>query len=621
MERRVEKLLRLPPCRPAARWRKALRFSALLLVLTTPAHAQRTYALSLLEEPKLPAGFTAFPYVNPDAPKGGEVSMGAIGTFDSFNPFVVRGTPAAGSSLLFDTLAKESADEANTEYAHLAQTIELAPDRMWVAFELRPEAHFNDGTPVTAQDVAWSFNTLREKGRPFYRTYYADVADVAVESERRVVFHFKSNANHELPTILGQIPVLPEHWWKGRDFSAPLSEPPLGSGPYVVDHFELGRTVAYRRAPDYWAVNLPTARGLDNFGILRYEYFRDPTVAREAFKAGQIDLRQENVAKEWATAYDFPAVQRGLVKKEQFAHRLPTGMQAFTLNTRRDRFKDPRVREALAQVFDFEWMNKNLFYEAYTRTGSYFSNSEFASSGVPTGDELALLEPFRATLPTALFTEPFKLPVTDASGNNREGLHRALDLFKQAGWEVRDRKLVNAAGEQMSLEILLDQPAFERVGLPYTQQLQRLGIDARIRTVDPSQSEKRMDEFDFDMAVALIPESESLGNEQTEFWTCSSASLPGSQNVAGICDPAIDALVAKLVNATDTAGLLTASHALDRVLLWRWYMVPMWHQQKVNVAYWNRFSRPSQPVRTGVDFSSWWVDPALAAAADAARRP
>jgi len=592
------------------------------LLLAPPAQAQttRTYALSLLAPPRLPADFPAFPYVNPDAPKGGEVALSAVGTFDSFNPFVIRGTSASGVGTLFDTLLRPNADEASAEYGHLAQTIELPPDRMWVAFELRPDARFHDGTPVTAGDVAWTFRMLREQGRPRYRTYYADVADVTAESERRVVFHLKSNANRELPMILGELAVLPEHWWKGRDFSAPLSEPPLGSGPYVVDHFELGRTVAYRRAPDYWAENLPTGRGQDNFDLMRYEYFRDPTVAREAFKAGQIDFRQENVAKEWATGYDFPAVQRGLVKKEAIAHRLPTGMQAFALNGRRDPFKDVRVREAFAQVFDFEWMNKNLFYGNYTRTESYYSNSDFASGGLPEGDELALLQPFRASLPAALFTEPFKLPVTDASGNNRDGLRRALDLFKQAGWDVRDRKLVNAAGQKMSVEILLDEPAFERVGLPYTQQLQRLGIEARIRTVDPAQFQKRMDAFEFDIAVALIPESASLGNEQTEFWTCASASAPGSQNVAGICNPAVDALVGKVVNAKDYPALLAASHALDRVLLWNWYMVPMWHIQKVEIAYWNRFGRPSQPVRTGVDFATWWIDPALSAATEAARR-
>jgi microcin C transport system substrate-binding protein len=597
-----------------------IALALLTLLLAAPAvQAQPTYGLSLLGAPKLPADFTHFPYVNPDAPKGGTVVLAANGTFDSFNPFVVRGSPAAGIGMVWDSLLANNADEASTMYAHLAQSVEIAPDHLSVAFTLRPEAHFNDGTQVTAEDVAWTFRTLREKGRPTFRAYYADVSDVTVEGDRRVVFHFKSAANRELPMILGQIAILPEHWWKGRDFSAPLTEPPLGSGPYKVDSFDMGRTVTYRRVPDWWAANLPTGRGLHNFDAERYEYFRDPTVTFEAFKAGQVDFRVENVAKQWATGYDFPAVTQGLVKKELVEQHLPTGMQAFAMNTRRPVFHDRRVREALVQVFDFEWMNKNLFYNNYTRTESYFSNSDFASSGVPTGAELALLEPFRAKLPPELFTQPFKLPVTDGSGNNREGLKRALELMHQAGWEVRDRKLVDADGNQMSFEILLNEPAFERVGLPYVQSLQRLGIDAHIRTIDAAQFQKRMDELDYDMAITSIPESESLGNEQTDYWTCGAANQTGTSNIAGVCDPAVDALVAHLVAAKDYDDLVTSAHALDRVLLWGWYMVPQWHLQKVRLAYWNRFGHPAEPVRTGVEFNSWWVDKALAAATDAAR--
>ena len=480
-----------------------------------------------------------------------------------------------------------------------------------VAYTLRPEAHFNDGTPVTAEDVAWTFNTLREKGLPAFRAYYAEVADAAAEGDRRVVFHFKTAENHELPMILGQIAILPEHWWKSRDFSAPLTEPPLGSGPYRVESFASGRSITYRRVPDWWAANLPTGRGLNNFDVVRYEYFRDPTVTFEAFKAGQIDFRTESSAKNWATAYDFPAMGQGLVKKEAVPQHLPTGMQAFVMNTRRPVFQNPLVREAVNQVFDFQWMNKNLFYDQYTRTESYFSNSDFASSGVPQGAELALLEPFRAKLPAALFTQPFKLPVTDGSGNNREGLRRALELLAQAGWTIKDRKLVDASGAQMSLELLLSEPAFERIGLPYVQALQRLGIDAHIRTIDAAQFQKRMDGLDFDMAEAQFPESESLGNEQAQFWGCAVANEPGTQNLAGICDPAVDALVARVISAKDYDGLVTAARALDRVLLWNWYVVPQWYLQQVRIAYWNRFGYVPVPVRIGVAFEAWWLDPAL----------
>jgi microcin C transport system substrate-binding protein len=589
----------------------------------TPAASEaplRTYGISLLGELGLPADFKAFGFVNPDAPKGGEVALSAVGTFDSFNPFIVRGTAASDVLRVWDTLMKTDADEAETEYGLLANVIELPADRMGVAFELRPEAKFNDGTPVTAEDVAWTFETLRDKGRPFYRQYYADVASVAVEGPRRVVFRFKSSTNRELPLILGQMPVLPKHWWAGRDFDKPLTDPPLGSGPYRVGHFEFGRTLTLERVPDVWSKDLPALRGQNNFDTRRTEYFRDGTVALEAFKAGQIDFREENIAKEWATAYNFPAVQKGLVKKELLTHHMPTGMQGFGMNTRRPLFKDVRVRHALAMAFDFEWANANLFYGSYTRTHSYFSNSDLASSGLPEGDELTLLNKYRDKLPPDIFTKPFTLPVTDASGNNREDLRAALALLEQAGWKVRDRKLVDANGQPLSFEILLDQPAFERVALPYVQWLAKLGIDAHVRTVDPAQFQRLSDTYDYDMIVIAMGESDSPGNEQTGYWTCDSAKLEGGDNLMGVCDPVIDALVRDVVSTPDHAHLVVAARALDRVLLAGWYVVPHWYLQSVRVAYWDRFGRPDKPVRTGLAFDSWWIDPAKAAATDAARR-
>jgi len=579
----------------------------------------RTYGFSMLEAPSLPPDFKNFPYVNPDAPKGGEVALSAIGTFDSFNPFIVRGTPAFSVLRVWDTLLKANVDEAETEYGLLAKVIELPADHMGVAFELRPEAKFHDGTPVTAEDVAWTFETLREKGRPFYRQYYADIASATVEGPLRVVFRFKSATNRELPLILGQMPVLPKHWWAGREFDKPLTDPPLGSGPYRVGHFEFGRSLALQRVPDVWSKDLPVTRGLDNFDTMRNEYFRDGTVALEAFKAGQIDFREENVAKDWATAYDFPAFQKGLVKKELLTHHLPTGMQGFAMNTRRPLFKDVRVRHALAMAFDFEWANANLFYGSYTRTTSYFSNSELASSGIPEGDELALLNKYRDQLPPDLFTKPFQLPVTDGSGNNREALRGALALLEQAGWKVHDRKLVDADGQPFSFEILLDQPTFERVALPYVQWLSRLGIEARVRTVDPAQFQRLTDTYDFDMIVIALGESESPGNEQSGYWTCDSMKEEGGYNLAGVCSPVIDDLVRQVVLATDRAHLVIACRALDRVLLAGWYVVPHWYLQSVRAAYWDRFGRVNKPVRTGLAFDSWWVDPVKAAATDAAR--
>jgi microcin C transport system substrate-binding protein len=580
----------------------------------------RTYGISLLGAPSLPPDFKHFPYVNPDAPKGGEVALSSIGTFDSFNPFIVRGTSAADVFRVWDTLTMANADEAETEYGLLAKVIELPADHMGVAFELRPEAKFHDGTPVTAEDVAWTFETLREKGRPFFRQYYADVASVTVEGPLRVVFRFKSDANRELPLILGQMPVMPKHWWAGRDFDKPLTDPPLGSGPYRVGKFEFGRTLAMERVPDSWQKDLPVMRGLNNFDIRRTEYFRDGTVALEAFKAGQIDFREENVAKEWATAYDFPAQQKGLVKKELLNHHLPTGMQGFGMNTRRPAFQDVRVRHALAMAFDFEWANANLFYGSYTRTNSYFSNSDLASSGIPEGAELTLLDKYHSQLPPDLFTKPFQLPVTDGSGTNREQLRAALALLEQAGWKVKDRKLVDANGNPFTFEILLDQPTFERVSLPYVQWLSRLGIEARVRTVDPAQFQRLIDTYDFDMIVVSYGESESPGNEQAGYWTCDSAKAEGGYNLMGVCSPVIDDLVHNLIATPDHAHLIVATHALDRVLLAGWYVVPHWYLQSVRVAYWDRFGRPDKPVRTGLAFDSWWVDPVKAAAIDAARR-
>jgi microcin C transport system substrate-binding protein len=618
--------------------------TALLLLVCTATMAladdgpiTRSNAIAILAKPALPEDFPYFPYVNPNAPKGGEVTLASIGTFDSFNPFILRGTSAAGqvspwvilpggsgsgSSIghIWESLLTSSADEVATGYGHIAQTIEMPANKLWVAFELRPEAKFSDGVPLTAEDIAWTYNTLLAQGRPSFRIQMADVKDVVVENPHRVVFHFKSNENRELPLILGGIPILPKHFFDGRDFTKPLVDPPVGSGPYRIASFELGRSVVFERRADWWAANLPTAKGTNNFDRVRIEYFRDTTVAMEAFKAGQTDLRSENISKNWATAYDFPAVQKGWVIKGDFKHHLPTGMQGYIMNTRRPAFADPLVRQAMDEAFDFEWENKNLFYNSYVRTDSYFSNSDLASSGIPEGDELKLLEPYRKELPPALFTEPFKLPVTDGTGNNREQLRRALKLLEQAGWTVKDRKLVDKNGQQMSFTILLDDPSLERPALPYVQQLQKLGIDAHVRTVDPAQYQHLTDDFDFDMTMIVYPESDIPGNELRDYFTCAAAKAQGSGNWGGICDPAVDALVEGVVTAQDRQTLTTAARALDRVLLWRWYLVPNWDSNSFHVAYWDRFGHPDKPIRQGFNFDTWWVDPTKSAAIEAAKQ-
>ena len=614
----------------------------LLFALTLPARADdgpvtRSNAIAILGKPALPPDFPYFPYVNPDAPKGGEVTLASVGTFDGFNPFILRGTAdghsvtpwvalpggaGSGSSVghVWESLLTPSADEVATGYGHLAQTIEVPANKLWIAFEIRPEARFSDGTPVTAEDVAWTYQTLLKQGRPSFRITFGDVKDVVVEGPRRVVFHFKTAENRDLPVIVGGLPVLPKHFFEGRDFAKPLADPPIGSGPYRIASFELGRSITFARNPDWWAANLPTGRGTNNFDRVKIEYFRDSTVAMEAFKAGEVYLRSENVSKNWATAYDFPAVTNGQVLKENFPHHLPTGIQGYAMNTRRPMFKDPRVRQAIAWAFDFEWTNKNLFYGAYARTTSYFENSDLASKGVPQGDELKLLEPYRASLPPALFTQPFTLPVTDGSGNNREELKFALDLLRQAGWQVKERKLVGPDGQPMSFSILLEDPSLERIALPYVQNLQKLGMDVKVRTVDPAQFQHLTDDFDFDMIMMIYPASDLPGNELRDYWSCAAAKTQGSMNTPGICDPAVDALIEKIITAQDRVTLTTAARALDRVMLWGWYLVPNWDQPTFHIALWDRFGRPDKPLREGFNFDTWWVDAAKSAALDTARR-
>jgi microcin C transport system substrate-binding protein len=580
----------------------------------------RTHALSLLGAPALPPDFPHWPWVNPEAPKGGEVALTAIGSFDSFNPFILRGTAAVGLTNLYDSLLQESADEASSEYAHLAEVIEIPADRMGVTFELRESARWHDGRPVTAEDVVFTFNTLRSQGRPFYRAYWSDVAEVVAESPRRVTFRFRTNENRELSLILGQMQILPRHFWEGRDFARPTLDVPVGSGPYRLERFEPGRTVTYRRVETYWARDLNTRRGVHNFDAMRYEYFRDVTVAFEAFKAGQIDFRTENIARNWATGYDFPAVRRNLVRRDEIRHELPTGMQAFVVNLRRPLFQDARVRQALIEVFDFEWLNANIFNGLYNRTTSFFSNSELASSGLPTGRELEILQRYRGRIPETVFTTEHRLPVTDGTGNNREGARRALALLREAGWTVRDRRLTNAQGQRFTFEILLNGASFERIALPYVQWLERLGIEARVRTVDPAQYQVRIDAFDYDMTVDVMGQSLSPGNEQRDYWTCDKARQNGSQNVAGICDPVIDELVELLITAPDREELIHRTRALDRVLLHNHFVIPQWHNRRFWIAFWDRFGRPERNPRYGLGFDSWWIDPTRDRALAEARR-
>ena len=560
--------------------------------------------------------FEHFDYVNPNAPKGGTVTFSAVGSFDSFNPYIVKGEPAVGISLLYESLTTQSLDEPFSEYGLLAETIEMPEDRSWVAFTLRPEARWHDGKPVTVEDVIWSLETLRAKGAPFYRYYYKNVKSVEAAGDRRVKFTFDQTINRELPLIIGQLPILPKHYFEGREFDRTTLEPPLGSGPYRIKSFEPGRTVVYERVADYWGANLPVNRGSNNFDEVRYEYYRDANVAMEAFKAGAYDLRQENASKFWATAYTGPMFDAGWIVKEEIPNELGTGMQGFAFNLRRPLFQDPRVRRALAYAFDFEWTNRTIMYGQYARTESYFSNTELGAAGLPSAAELALLEPFRDQLPEEVFTQVYHAPKTEGEHGIRQNLRTALRLLGEAGWQVEGSKLVNAQGQPFRFEILLNGPSFERHTLPFVKNLERLGIEATVRTVDPAQYQNRMNEFDFDMTVEAFGQSLSPGNEQRDYWGSEAADTPGSRNTIGIKNPAVDHLIDKIIQAPTREDLVTATRALDRVLLWGHYVIPHWHTRTFRVAYWDKFDRPDINPPYGLPVFSWWVDPVKVAAVE-----
>jgi len=586
-------------------------FSLVLSLAAIAAMAAAgSHGLSLFGELKYPPGFKNFEYVDPQAPKGGTMKFSAIGTYDTLNPFVVKGVAAAGIGQIFDTLAVASQDEPGSEYALIAESIDLAPDKLSVLYSLRKEARFHDGSPMTPGDVVWTFNTLREKGHPMYRSYYGDVTEIAQEGERGIRFHFKSAENRELPQILGEMPVLSKAYWSGRDFAKTTLDTPLGSGPYKVDSLDPGRSITYRRVADYWGANLPVNRGRQNVDVIRYDYYRDGTIALEAFKAGQYDIRRENSSKSWATGYDSPALRQGLIKKEVIPNQLPSGMQGFGYNLRRPIFQDPRVRQALAYAFDFEWSNKNLFYDSYARTRSYFDNSELAATGVPQGEELKTLEKYRGKVPDEVFTKEYNPPKYDGSGNIRDGLRAALALLKEAGWIFKNEKLVNdKTGEPFAFEILLNDPQMERIVLPLAKNLERMGITARVRTVDVAQYEKRMETFDFDTAVVVFGQSLSPGNEQREYWGSKSADEPGSRNLLGIKSEVIDELTEELVRSPDRASLIAHTRALDRVLQYGYYVIPNFHLSAFWVAYWDKYRRPTISPKYGIGLDTWWVDP------------
>ena len=572
--------------------------------------AENSHGIAMHGDLKYPAGFKNFDYTNPDAPKGGTVRLNAVGTFDSFNSFIVKGNGAAGLGFIYDNLMHGSADEAFSQYGQLAESIEVPKDRSWAAFTLRAEAKWHDGKPVSVADVIWTFNTLTTKGTPFYRFYYGNVADVVQTGPRTVRFNFKPGENRELPLILGQLTILPKHYWQNRDFTKTTLEPPLGSGPYKIESFEAGRSITYTRIKDWWGENIPVNRGQYNFDTIRYDYYRDSTVALLAFKGGEYDYRAENSSKAWATAYKTPNVEKGLIRKVEINHNRSSGMQAFVMNTRRDLFKDRRVRKALAYGFDFEWSNKNLFYGQYSRTRSYFDNSELAATGVPEGDELKLLEPYRGRIPDEVFSQSYNPPKNDGSGNVRRNLRSGDRLLREAGWRIKDNKRVHEkTGKPLEFEVLLVSPLFERIVLPFAKNLEKLGVAVRVRTVDPSQYRRRIDTFDFDVIVGGAGQSLSPGNEQRSYWGSTAADIEGGRNTIGIKDPVIDELIEKVIAAPDRKALVASVKALDRVLQWGHWVIPHWHAKYDRVAYWDKFGRPRITPIQGNQFLAWWVDP------------
>lgn len=577
-------------------------------------------AIALHGAPALPAGFKSFAYARADAPKGGELRLRALGTFDSTNPFINKGNPVEGTDYLYDSLTVQALDEPFTRYGLLAEKIERDPeDPSWITFHLNPAARFSDGAPVTAEDVVFTFDLIRKEGAPNLRNYYSEISKVEALDKQRVKFTFKNKNNRELPLIVGELSILPRHYWSKRAFNSTNLDIPLGSGPYTLTKLDPGKSATYTRNPKYWAANLPVNRGKFNFDSIKYVYYQDITVSFEGFKAGQYDFLLESKAKTWATEYQFPAVRQGLVKKFEQVNLNPAGMQGFVYNLRRPLFQDRRVREALAYAFDFEWSNRNLFFNAYTRSQSYFDNSELAAKGLPSPAELTLLNPFKSQLPPEVFTKAYQAPKSDGTGNIRPGLMAGQNLLQAAGWRITDGKLLNARKEPFRFEILLVQPEFVRVVEPFVKNLSRLGIEVTIRNVDSSQYINREREFDFDMVVGGFPQSLSPGNEQRGYWGSQAAGMAGSHNISGIKSPVVDALVDKIVSARTREELVTATRALDRVLLWNHLVIPHYHNRSYRIAYWDFLAQPAVKPKYAVGLDFWWVDPARQARVRAAQ--
>lgn len=563
------------------------------------------HALSMYGDFKYPAHFTHFQYANPNAPKGGSFKRAAIGSFDSLNPFIVKGNAAAGISMIYDTLLKQSTDEPFSAYGLIAEKVKVADDFSSVSFLINKNARFHDAEKIRANDVKFSFELLVEQGAPHFRSYYAGVKEVRVDNPLQVTFYFKEKGNRELPLIIGQLPILPEHYWVNKDFSKSSLTIPLGSGAYKVAGFEAAKRITYQRVADYWAKNLPVNKGMDNFDTLIFDYYRDDGVAFEAFKSGAFDYRLETSSKRWATGYTGDLFRSGRVVKAKIADKNPQGMQGFWFNLRKDKFKDSNVRQAISLLFDFEWANKTLFYGAYTRINSFYAGSELATAREISAAEREILSPYKDSLPASVFA-PIEFNRTNADGNIRKQMRKAVQLLAKAGYQLKDSKMQDKNGQQLSFEFLLYSKDFERVVHPFRRNLQRIGIKTSIRLVDVSQFINRLNNFDFDLVSLRKGQSISPGNEQTGYWGCDSSMQAGTANWAGLCSPVVDQLVTKLIMSNTREELVNTTRALDRVLLAQHIVIPQWYLPAYRIAYWNKFSHPEVAPTYDLGLSTWW---------------
>jgi microcin C transport system substrate-binding protein len=552
--------------------------------------------------------FDFLPYVNPNAPKGGEINYAAQGTFDNLNSFTLKGVPAAGIGMIYDSLTTGTLDEAFTRRGLIAKEIKLAKDNSDIIFVINDNAKWHDGKSITADDVVFSFNILMEKGNPFYRSYFGDVDSVKKVSESEVKFTFKRNDNRELSFIVGEMPILPKHYWEDRNFEQSTLEPPLGSGAYKISEFDAGRSITYERVDNYWAKDLSINIGRNNFDFITYDYYRDSTVAVEAFKAGEYDFRQENIAKIWAESYNIDKVKNGEIVKEEIDHDLPTGMQAFILNLRKDKFDDINVRKALELAFDYEWTNKTLFHGSYSRTRSFFSNTMYEAKGLPQGRELEILQKYKGQIPESVFESEYNPPKTDGLGNNRANLVKAIKLLSDAGWNVVDGKLKNSEGEEFKIEFLISTNSFERVIQPYIKNLDKLGISSKIRLVDPAQYVKRQDEYDFDIVVRSFGSGLIPGNELKNYWGSEIADVNGGGNLSGVKNDVVDELIDQVITAESKEELISSAKALDRVLQHNHYVIPQWNITKFRIIYHNKFGKPKKSPKYGLSLDTWWYE-------------